>query len=145
VLRCCAVDGQEHNKEIYYERTIQTLEQQLLAFQQGLNGTPVDEYDDGIRSASEPYDSRMDDDNHEQAVAEYMRKCRYDMKLGWVGATTNLQSMCLWGEYSYATSLEFECSFRPEYHNLPLLQGANARRAHRGRQNVPALLPCGAL
>lgn len=41
---CCAVDGQEHNKEIYYERTIQTLEQQLLAFQQGLNGTPAEEF-----------------------------------------------------------------------------------------------------
>ena len=49
----------------------------MLAFQQGLNGTP-DEYDpEGFgRSASEPYDSRMDDNNDEQAVAEYMKSCR---------------------------------------------------------------------
>jgi hypothetical protein len=97
VLHCCAVDGQEHNKEIYYERTIQTLEQQLLAFQQGLNG-PVDEYDDGIRSVSEPYDSHMEEDNDEQAVAEYMRKCRYDRVSGCSGL------FCRMGAYSSATA-----------------------------------------
>ena len=48
----------------------------MLAFQEGLNGTPAEEYDDGIRSVSEPYDSHMDDNNDEAAVAEYMRKCR---------------------------------------------------------------------
>jgi hypothetical protein len=72
-----AVDGRDkdHNKEIYYERTIQTLEQQLLAFQQGLNCTPP-EYDDDLNSVSEASNSGMDDNNGELAVAEYMRKCR---------------------------------------------------------------------
>lgn len=65
----------DHNKEIYYERTIQTLEQQLLAFQQGLNGIPP-EFEDDIHSVSEQSNSGMDDNNDELAVAEYMRKCR---------------------------------------------------------------------
>lgn len=71
-----AVDGQEHNKELYYERTIQTLEQQLIAFQSGLNnGSPV--FDMQLAEASEHTPSQLED-NDDQEVAEYMRRCRCD-------------------------------------------------------------------
>lgn len=70
-----AVDGQEHNKELYYERTIQTLEQQLIAFQSGLaNGSPV--FDMRLAEASENTPSQLED-NDDQEVAEYMKRCRY--------------------------------------------------------------------
>lgn len=69
-----AVDGQEHNKELYYERTIQTLEQQLIAFQNGLNnGSPV--FDMRLAEASENTPSQLED-NDDQEVAEYMKRCR---------------------------------------------------------------------
>ena len=86
----------------------------MLAFQQGLNGTP-DEYDpEGFgRSASEPYDSRMDDNNDEQAVAEYMRSCRY--------ARASLHPLQV---------LLSRCPSVLSWITVSVLQGANAYRAH---------------
>ena len=63
---------------MYYERTIQTLEQQLIAFQNGLsNGSPV--FDMQLAEASENTPSQLED-NDDQEVAEYMRRCRYDIQ-----------------------------------------------------------------
>jgi hypothetical protein len=72
---CCAVHRQDRNKEMYFERTIQTLEQQLLALQQGLND---EAREDDASSEIEPYAASKDDDSDELAVAEYIRRCRYE-------------------------------------------------------------------
>jgi hypothetical protein len=40
-LEVCAVLGQDHERKVYYERAIQTLEQQLREFQERLIGTNV--------------------------------------------------------------------------------------------------------
>jgi hypothetical protein len=64
------------NKEIYFERTIQALEQQMRALQQGMNGEPEDHEDDSS-SDSDSDNSGQDEDSSEVTVAEYIRRCRY--------------------------------------------------------------------
>jgi hypothetical protein len=94
IVLCGAVDGQEHNKEVYYERAIQTIEQQLQAFQRNLDeaaafgGMPAGKAVDGdaLEEGSDSEDDHLVDDDDddlaameadrgEAAVAAYMHRC----------------------------------------------------------------------
>jgi hypothetical protein len=80
-----AVDGQEHNKKVYYERTIQTLEQQLQEFQRHLNevgGGVAQGFKGELETISDMGDDEesevdLEENRDDQIVAEYVHRCRF--------------------------------------------------------------------
>lgn len=81
-----AVQGSahEHEKKVYYERTIQTLEQQLKEFQRHLaggGGGGGTEAQPLLEDVSEADEAESDDEDLEEqrddaAVAEYVRRAK---------------------------------------------------------------------